>query len=368
MSINEAHVAAAAAHVAAAAAQDMVADAAAACEAAASAAAACANSIADAAAAEYKTNSEQRLVGYDTYEQLTLGWPGCSFKQLVNAEKTDVYIRNYLIKTNMERSDVVHNMLWAANAGHKIAVIMQGLPGSGKSSIVSVLIESLSVSGVTCEQFCTDDLFINGYDRSKLTEHHDTNYRLFCESNAMVKFNENTNLKQWEYAKYAKYARDNGYIVFVLTMRERDFDVLAVRNIHNVSKEHLMRMAKKMKSAVPMYYGLFTLAPLGATIKTPLHVTCKYIGGKSNRDNFDWYVNNHPGQMYQLKVLGISNNVAGSAVVVESPIDNDAAIAHITIKVNKGFRPVDVGINIDMNTLNHGTAGTIITAIFSVMF
>lgn len=322
---------------------------------------------------EFMSSSSDLVVeskSLDTNDQAQRGWPGYSFKQLVETRKTCHFICYHLINVSMKQPRVARNLLQLASFGCKVAVIMQGLPGSGKSSMVSVLIEHMQRrdSALTIERFCTDDLFTDGFDPSKLAEHHGTNFTSFCESTAAVKFNENTNLKPWEWCEYAKHARNHGYIVLVLTMTERNIDTLVSRNVHNVPKMHMERMAKKMKPAVPMYYGLFTNYNLpGRTATTPSHVTCKFIGCNIKRDVPEWYESIRSHKKYELVVIGISNNVAGTAIVVTSPIETDAAHAHITLSVVDGYHANDVGAHIDMNNLGDYPLRTI-EAYFSVMF
>jgi len=313
----------------------------------------------------------------DYYSYYETGFAGYSVEQLVNAKKRDIYIRNYLIDRLCAKKCMAHNVLRLAGQDHKVAVIMQGAPGSGKTALTSVLIESIqrgeSESPVTCERFCTDDIFERngGYDADKLKQFHDENFDAFAASTADVKFCENTNCQQWEWSRYAKAARDAGYIVIVLTMKENDPEVL-VRNVHNVPVNHLERMCRKLKPAVPLYYGLFLkdqvkTEDFAGDQKTALHVTCKFVGGDTRKD-YPTLEARGLGNTEEITVIGISTNPAGRALVVLRRTETEVDIAHVTLSTNNGFTPVEVGQMINRDDLDTTLFGKMYSAIHSAMF
>lgn len=123
-----------------------------------------------------------------------------------------------------------------------MAYIMRGVPGSGKSTVARKL------AGETGVIHSTDDLFmVDGaycFERDKLREHHDRNYKAFCRSidtGVETVICDNTNTRLWHYERYVTYAEKEGYIVAIVTMPHPDPKVAAERNHHDVS-EHDIRI------------------------------------------------------------------------------------------------------------------------------
>jgi predicted ABC-type ATPase len=128
----------------------------------------------------------------------------------------------------------------------KIAYIMRGVPGSGKSTVAKSL---LNGNGVI---HSTDDLFYVGeeycFDPAKLPEYHRQNYEAFCcslEKGAPVVICDNTNVKKSHFMWYVEAAQKAGYIVAIIFMPHPDPEVAAARNIHKVPAHTIQRMIKQ---------------------------------------------------------------------------------------------------------------------------
>lgn len=124
-----------------------------------------------------------------------------------------------------------------------VLVIMQGPPGSGKTTIAKALVEDLS----SCEIHSTDSYFVhNGvytFDCKKMARNHALNLQAASESSARVVVVDNTNLSSNDFAQY-RTAMPDRYCV-VLSTCKQPVTVLAQRNVHNVPFEALITMQKK---------------------------------------------------------------------------------------------------------------------------
>lgn len=138
----------------------------------------------------------------------------------------------------------------------KKAIILRGLPGSGKSYKAK---EILTSEGITRERynehvFSTDSYFYNGskyqFDPSKLSMFHNLNLTRFisalAENNPLVVC-DNTNICHWEYAAYLAAAKALDYEIEVIDIGDTldaEFQKLcAARNQHKVSLTLIEKMA-----------------------------------------------------------------------------------------------------------------------------
>lgn len=246
-----------------------------------------------------------------------------------------------------------------------VLVIMRGLPGTGKSTVAKKLYDVLTFNNVTCEIFNTDSYFIdqngvdqngvnqNGvyrFDEKMLHENHQKNLDSFLKSTAHVKIVDNTNLGQKEYQPYYYDAVvKKGYVCICLCTKLDSLDVLVKRNIHQVPLRSLDRMCSKYNGLknrnVPMYIGAFPSQKdinISYEQKTPLHVTCEFLGGHPQKSQVIKYLN-LLGTCVDFEITGISKNECGVAYVCDNPlIDGN----HITLSTFEGKKPVDVGTHI----------------------
>ena len=134
----------------------------------------------------------------------------------------------------------------------KICYILRGLSGTGKSTLAKALGNKGSI-------FSTDDLFMVDseyqFDPSKLGEYHAENLRLataFMERFAphttpAICVIDNTNTQHWEYEKYVEAAKENGFMVQIISVdwKQEDIPLYAERNTHGVPEEAIQRMADR---------------------------------------------------------------------------------------------------------------------------
>lgn len=145
----------------------------------------------------------------------------------------------------------------------KLAIIMRGLPGSGKSHWIEEYIGALPLElGFRLRRqgiFSTDDFFYQRgkyqFDAKKLSEYHQRNLTKFIqalESAEPIVICDNTNLCHWEYMAYEAAAKALGYqvrLVLVGDPLDREHQKLcAERNRHQVSFNQIQRMAKQFEA------------------------------------------------------------------------------------------------------------------------
>ncbi|MBW3533261.1 ATP-binding protein [Shewanella sp. NKUCC06_TVS] len=141
----------------------------------------------------------------------------------------------------------------------KVAIIMRGLPGSGKSHWVEAYILSLPLEKAICVRqrgvFSTDSFFYHEdeyrFDAKKLPEFHQCNLTGFIQalsSSEPVVICDNTNLCHWEYMAYEAAAKALGYQVRIVLVGEPSSlahqQECATRNRHGVPLAQIQRMAK----------------------------------------------------------------------------------------------------------------------------
>ena len=134
----------------------------------------------------------------------------------------------------------------------KICYILKGLPGTGKSMLANALGNEGSI-------FSTDSYFmVDGeyqFDPSKLGEYHKRNLddatafmeRFAPHTTPAICVIDNTNTQHWEYEKYEEVAKENGFMVQIITVEWNinDIPLYAKRNSHGVPEEAIYRMAER---------------------------------------------------------------------------------------------------------------------------
>ena len=122
------------------------------------------------------------------------------------------------------------------------AFIMRGLPGSGKSTIASML--SKTYNKKDCEYHTTDSFHIvDGeykYDAGKAHEYHDKNLVNFsnsCRHKVAAVICDNTNINSDQYQPYVDAAEKYGYTVYLMTVGDFDVDKSFERTVHKVPKD-----------------------------------------------------------------------------------------------------------------------------------
>ena len=133
---------------------------------------------------------------------------------------------------------------------NKTAIIMRGVPGSGKSTEAEKIV--MSKNGVI---HSTDNYHtLNGeyiFDINKLHHYHQMNLAAFKESidkGIETVICDNTNIHKKEYMPYVLYAREKGYKVHMITFKPMDIQTHLERNVHDVPEEIIDKMIKGLSS------------------------------------------------------------------------------------------------------------------------
>lgn len=125
----------------------------------------------------------------------------------------------------------------------KRAVIMRGVPGSGKSTIAKLLVGETGVIHSTDNYFYVEGVY--SFSPSLLSQNHEKNFEAFCESlkkDVPIVICDNTNVKRTHFAHYISAAEAAGYQVDIVVMPHPDPEVAAIRNKHGVSSETIRQM------------------------------------------------------------------------------------------------------------------------------
>lgn len=218
--------------------------------------------------------------------------------------------------------------LLSVNAAAKIydvLVIMQGPPGSGKSTVAADLKGYMESEGFSAEIFSTDDYFMKDgiyqFNPKLLGINHAKNLAAASSSKARVVIIDNTNLTPGEYAKYK--ANMLNRIVIVISCKVDCVEAL-VRNKHGVPLDVLKKMCAKYTPAAPAYIGGFVphsdLSEFAGEIKQiqPAHITELFVGGDSRKlRGFEFNTLTHN---YPFEITGISRSSAGVGLVCTAAV------------------------------------------------
>lgn len=126
-------------------------------------------------------------------------------------------------------------------------ILLRGLPGSGKTTLATLLSENDKYPF-----FSVDDFFTNR-ENGEYKFAFDKNHLAYkqCEQNTLAKMKEgaekifvhNTFTLEWEMQPYFEMASANNFRVFVVTMENRHKGA----SVHDISNEQLKKMAEKYK-------------------------------------------------------------------------------------------------------------------------
>jgi predicted kinase len=123
------------------------------------------------------------------------------------------------------------------------AIIMRGVPGSGKSTIAKLLAGETGVIHSTDSYFYIEGVY--SFSPSFLSQNHEKNFRAFCESlkkGVPIVICDNTNVERAHFAHYISAAEAAGYQVDIVAMPHPDPEVAATRNEHGASSETIRQM------------------------------------------------------------------------------------------------------------------------------
>ena len=140
-------------------------------------------------------------------------------------------------------------------------IIMRGLPGSGKSSLVGRILKTYPQAEV-----CSADAYFTQadgsyqYDRNKIKEAHTFSQEraeTLCRDACNLVIVDNTHVKRWELQPYLNTAAKFRYSVVILepqTPWARNPEQLAVRNSHNVNENAIRKKLKEWQEIRPRYF------------------------------------------------------------------------------------------------------------------
>ena len=147
----------------------------------------------------------------------------------------------------------------------KLAIIMRGLPGSGKSYWASEFVATYqhSDSFIEAEKqygiFSTDSFFYNEgvyqFNPKLLPKYHQLNLTAFIQGMAdglPLVICDNTNIAYWEFKAYSAAAKALGYQVRIEQIGDpaslKHQQLCAKRNSHGVPLQSIKRMASMFES------------------------------------------------------------------------------------------------------------------------
>lgn len=131
----------------------------------------------------------------------------------------------------------------------KIALIMRGIPGSGKSTMANQLAGDKGIVHSADDYFGKGDDYL--FDPSRLAECHDLNLEAFAESiraRASIVVCDNVNMRRWCFEEYVAIAKEAGYLVAIVNMPHPEPEVAAKRNIHKCPLETIKRMIARWEA------------------------------------------------------------------------------------------------------------------------
>ena len=134
----------------------------------------------------------------------------------------------------------------------KIAFIMRGVPGSGKSTMAEQLVARYDNARLSWAIHSTDALsYVDGkydFDLKKLGARHEQNYKNFRASvsdGVPVVICDNTNITRKEFRPYVEIALTRGYRVVYVEMPHPPAGLAALRTKHGVPVEVIEKMLER---------------------------------------------------------------------------------------------------------------------------
>lgn len=126
-------------------------------------------------------------------------------------------------------------------------ILLRGLPGSGKSTLAELLSEKGNYPVHSIDSYFTDpttgDYQFDFRANHLAYKHCEAAVKRSMECRQEKIFVDNTFTMDWEMEPYFKLAADFSYKLFVVTVENRH----GGKNIHQVSREQLEKMADKYK-------------------------------------------------------------------------------------------------------------------------
>ena len=130
----------------------------------------------------------------------------------------------------------------------RIAYIMRGLPGSGKSAVAGELYPPDLFRGAiySTDEICKrENMGKYIYDQEKVGGWHEQNIKEFkksCEEHIQIVICDNTNILKDHFQPYIDIALQNEYMVHILTVGDFNVDKCVERNKHGVPRDVIQKM------------------------------------------------------------------------------------------------------------------------------
>ena len=131
----------------------------------------------------------------------------------------------------------------------KIAYIMRGVPGSGKTPRATELAGAHGKVHSTSDYFVVDGEY--RFNPKEQARNHADNYDAFVESLAFgvtPVICDNTNVRHREYTCYVQVAQDYGYDVKIVVMPHPDPEIASTLGAHHVPASQIERMIKNWEN------------------------------------------------------------------------------------------------------------------------
>lgn len=144
-------------------------------------------------------------------------------------------------------------------------LIMQGVPGSGKSRFVRAYPGNPTVCSAD-DYFMVDGQYV--FDKAKTHEAHHSCLRNFVSavsSQAPLIIVDNTHIMRWEMSPYAALSSAYGYEIEIHTFLV-DAATAFKRNSHNVPWDTILRSAMMVESPLSSWGRHFTHLPDGSVM------------------------------------------------------------------------------------------------------
>lgn len=175
----------------------------------------------------------------------------------------------------------------------KIAYIMRGVPGSGKSTTALQITRGYENPLLEVAVHSTDDLFyvndVYRFDPRKLAHHHALNLEDFKESvkrGVPCVICDNTNIRVKHYQPYVDAATEAGYRVAIVQLPHPTLEQAFNRNKHGVPRENIARMIQGFEPPVESKEQNYRLEGEAAA-RVAKHVTV-YVRGVEDKKRLTW--------------------------------------------------------------------------------